>query len=284
MTPAAQRFAHGVAVVTGAGSGLGEGFALTLGGWGMHVVVTDVDADRADAVAAAVAQAGGTAEAAGLDVTRAEDVEALARSLFERYGEIRLMISNAGVEVGGRLWELDPEHWRRAFAVNVDGAFHCARSFVPRMGAQGADAVVGIVSSTGGVTALPFQSAYVASKHAALSLTECLLLDVEDAGLDVQVSAIMPNWVRSRIFTDARVQAPMVDASARAYFEAMTEMNLRDGMEPLDAAQVLLEGLAAGDFWVFSDAARTDQLFEERAAVLAGRGRPAAPGPRRVPA
>lgn len=283
MQPARGRFSSGVAVVTGAGAGIGEGFARRVAGYGMDVVVSDVELDRAELVAASVRGAGGAATAHHVDVADAESVESLAAAVFERHGRVDLLISNAGIEVAGRLWDVDPVRWRRIMGVNVDGAYHCVRSFVPRMIDQGSRGVVGIVSSTGGVTALAHQGAYVASKHAALSFTECLLLDVEAAGADLQVSAIMPNWVRSRLFEDAG-SSHIEDAESRQTFEAMAKAMVADGMDPLDAATELLDGVARGDFWVMTDAERVHQLMAQRAAMLTDRTLPAPPIPRSVAA
>lgn len=283
MQSAQDRFSSGVAVITGSGAGIGEGFARRLAGYGMDVVVSDVELDRAEQVAAAVHDAGGSATAHHVDVSDADSVEALAADVFERHGRVDLLISNAGIEVAGRLWDVDPVRWRRIMGVNVDGAYHCVRSFVPRMIEQGSRGVVGIVSSTGGVTALAHQGAYVASKHAALSFTECLLLDVEAAGADLQVSAIMPNWVRSRLFEDAGSDH-IEDAHSRQTFEDMAQAMVAGGMDPLDAATELLDGVARGDFWVMTDAERVHQLMEQRAAMLTERTLPAPPIPRAAPA
>lgn len=281
--PARQRFSDGVAVVTGSGAGIGEGFARRLAEYGMHVVVTDVALDRADQVAADVRAAGGSATSHHVDVSDADSVEALAADVFAQHGRVDLLISNAGIEVAGRLWDVDPARWRRIMGVNVDGAYHCVRSFVPRMIEQGTRGVVGIVSSTGGVTALAHQGAYVASKHAALSFTECLLLDVAAAGADLQISAIMPNWVRSRLFEDAG-SAHIEDDRSRQTFEAMAQAMVEGGMDPLDAATELLDGVARGDFWVMTDAERVHQLMAQRAAMLVDRTLPAPPAPRPAPA
>ncbi len=282
MSAAQHRFSSGVAVVTGSGAGIGEGFVRRLAEYGMDVVVTDIELDRAEQVAASLRDAGGSATAHHVDASDAESVESLAADVFAQHGKVDLLISNAGVEVAGRLWDVDPVRWRRIMGVNVDGAYHCVRAFVPRMIEQGSRGVVGIVSSTGGVTALPHQGAYVASKHAALSFTECLLLDVQAAGVDLQVSAIMPNWVRSRLFEDAG-SAHIEDEQSRQAFENMAKSMVDGGMDPLDAATEMLDGVARGDFWVMTDTERVHELMAQRAAMLIDRTLPAPPKPRSAP-
>lgn len=280
----ADRFGDGVALVTGAGSGLGAAMAAHLAGHGAHVVVTDVDTERASAVADALVAAGGRAEAHHLDVADGEQVDDLFARTWAAHGAVDLVVSNAGIESGDRTWDMTPAQWRKVQAVNTDGAFHCARSAVPRMTSQGRPGVLAVVASTGAVTSLPYQSAYVASKHAALALVECLDLEVRAAGVPVQVSALLPNWVRTRIFDDVRRSGVPSDPDARATFLRMSESIQAQGMDPDEAAALLLGAVARGEFWCFTDPDRTAQLFDERARTLVGLRRPERPGWSAAPA
>lgn len=264
----ADRFGGGVAVVTGAGSGLGEAMAALLAVDGAHVVVSDLDLERATSVAAACREAGGSAEARPLDVTDGDAVDALFADVWERHGTVDLVVANAGVESGDRVWDTTPEQWRRVFAVNTDGAFHCARSAVRRMTDQGRPGVLAVVASVGSVTTLPYQSAYIASKQAVLALVQCLDLELRAAEAPVQVSALLPSWVRTRIFDDVRRAAEPADELARATFARMAASIQEQGMDPAAAAALLLEAVARGEFWCFTDPERAGQLFEERARTL----------------
>ena len=277
-TVVADRFGSGVAVVTGAGSGLGAAMAEHLAAQGVHVVVTDIDRERADAVAAACVADGGSAEAHRLDVADGDQVDALFAALWAKYGDVDLVVSNAGIESGDRVLDMTPAQWRAVLAVNTDGAFHCARSAVGRMADQERPGVLAIVASTGAVTSLPYQSAYVASKHAALALAQCLDLELHAAETPVQVSALLPNWVRTRIFDDVRRGGVPAHPDARATFERMAASVQEHGMDPHRAAELLLAAVARGDFWCFTDPERTTQLFEERARTLLDLRPPARPG------
>jgi hypothetical protein len=274
----ADRFGGGVALVTGAGSGLGQAMVEHLAAQGVHVVVTDVDRERATAVAGACVASGGSAEAHHLDVADGDQVDALFAALWARHGDVDLVVSNAGIESGDRVCDMTPAQWRKVMAVNTDGAFHCARSAVPRMADQERPGVLAIVASTGAVTSLPYQSAYVASKHAALALAQCLDLELKAAETPVQVSALLPNWVRTRIFDDVRRGGEPVHADARATFERMAASIQEQGMDPDRAAALLLGAVARGEFWCFTDPERTAQLFEERARTLLDLRLPARPG------
>ncbi len=267
-TAVADRFAGGVALVTGAGSGLGEAMAVELAASGAHVLVTDVDRERATAVATACVAGGGSAEAHLLDVADGHAVDALFASAWEQHGNVDLVVANAGIESGDRVWDTTPEQWRRVLAVNTDGAFHCARSSVRRMTDQERPGVLAVVASVGSVTTLPYQSAYIASKQAVLALVQCLDLELRAAEAPVQVSALLPGWVRTRIFDDVRRGTEPVDDLARATFAAMAASIQEQGMDPARAASLLLAAVARGEFWCFTDHERAAQLFEERARTL----------------
>lgn len=268
MSAVVDRFGGGVALVTGAGSGLGEAMVGHLAARGVHVVVTDLDLDRAAAVATACVAAGGSAEAHLLDVADGHRVDALFASVWAEHGNVDLVVANAGIESGDRVGDTTPEQWRRVFAVNTDGAFHCARSSVQRMTDQERPGALALVASVGSVTTLPYQSAYIASKQAVLGLAQCLDLELRAAEAPVQVSALLPSWVRTRIFDDVRRGAEPVDALARATFARMAASIQEQGMDPAQAASLLLEAVARGDFWCFTDPERAAQLFEERARTL----------------
>lgn len=268
MSAVVDRFGGGVALVTGAGSGLGAAMAGHLAARGVHVVVTDVDGARAAGVATACVSAGGSAEAHVLDVADGHRVDAFFASVWAEHGEVDLVVANAGIESGDRVADTTPEQWRRVFAVNTDGAFHCARSSVQRMTGQERPGVLALVASVGSVTTLPYQSAYIASKQAVLGLAQCLDLELRAAEAPVQVSALLPSWVRTRIFDDVRRGAEPVDALARTTFARMATSIQEQGMDPEEAASLLLEAVARGDFWCFTDPERAAQLFEERARTL----------------
>lgn len=267
---------HGTALVTGGGSGIGEGLVRRLAQRGMTVLVADVDLGRAEAVAERVRADGGDALAHGVDVTDPAAMERLAAAVFERHGRLELLVNNAGIETGGRVWEIDPDRWRSLMAVNLDGVFHGIAAFVPRMIAQGAPATVANVASVGGVTTMPFQGAYIASKHAVVGLSECLFHDLADAGSSVRVAVVLPGWVRTRIFADAGEHAPRGDSGAGEHFEAMRVSNLERGLDPYDAAERIVDGLVRGDFWVFTDE-RGPELMRSRGQQLLERGLPVQP-------
>jgi NAD(P)-dependent dehydrogenase (short-subunit alcohol dehydrogenase family) len=275
VTGAAERFGSGTALVTGGGAGIGEGFVRHLASLGMTVILADVDKGRAESVVADVVAASGRAEAYQVDVTDANAVDRMAAWAFERFGSVELLVNNAGIESSGRLWEIPVDRWRQVMAINVDGIFHCVRSFVPRMIEAGRPAVVANLSSVGGVRTVPFQTPYIVSKHAVLALTECLHQELRLAGAPVEVCAVLPHSVRSRIFQDA--QGAGGDPLSDRFFAWMQQSNVESGLDPMEAAAHMVEQIAAGKFWVFSDDERGAQALRSRADLLLAREAPADP-------
>ncbi|MEV0366794.1 SDR family NAD(P)-dependent oxidoreductase [Nocardia fusca] len=278
MSTAKIRFRSGTALITGGGSGLGEGFVRHLASLGMTVVVADIDSARAESVAAAVVSAGGRAGPYLVDVTDPDEVDAMASSVFARYGSVELLVNNAGVEEGGLSWEMSPARWRRVTGVNFDGVFHCVRSFVPRMIESGSPACIANVSSVGAFNSMPAQAAYIAVKHAVLAYTECLHQEIALVEAPIQVSAIVPHWIRSRIFTDAADEITTGNPVANSLFSSMQRSVAERGMDPLAAAEHMVEAIARGDFWVFSDDEECTRFADTRAHRLSTLSVPDAPG------
>lgn len=268
MSSAPSRFGSGTALVTGAAAGIGEGLARHLATLGMTVVVADIDHRRADAVAASIIESGGAAEGFGIDVADAAAVEAMAADVFDRHGSIELLINNAGVESAGLLWDIDVDRWRRVMQINVDGVFFCLKAFVPKMIAHGEPACVVNLSSVGGLNAVAVQSPYIVSKHAVQAMTECLYQDLAVVGAPIQVSAVIPHSIRSEIFTSARRDAPSDNATANAVFDAMQRDNVATGLDPLVAAQHIIDQIADGEFWIHSDDAMCTAAAHRRGQQL----------------
>ncbi|MBP1159708.1 NAD(P)-dependent dehydrogenase (short-subunit alcohol dehydrogenase family) [Rhodococcus sp. PvR044] len=261
------------AVVTGAASGIGAAIARRAAGLGMRVALADFDGARLDEVAREIAAAGGEALAVRCDVTAPDDLERLAATTVDRFGSVRLLVNNAGIDSTGRLWELDPERFDRVLGVNVTGVFHGIRAFVPRMLAAGGPAHIVNTASIGAVTTVPTQAAYCASKHATLAMTECLAIELAAERAPITVAALLPGPVHTAIYESAGS-----DGSAGAATRDRMESFLREnGVTPEQAADTMFEGLAAGRFWIYTHPERADDLLRLRADRLTGHLAPTAP-------
>lgn len=258
-------FSGGVAVVTGAGAGLGEGLAKRAAELGMNVVVADIDLARAEQVVCEIAAKGHKAVAYKVDVSRAEELDRLAQWVHSNLGDVRLLVNNAGIETIGNSWELPAELWDRTLNINLHGVIHGARAFLPRMIASGEKAFVANLASVGAFGQMPLQTAYMVTKHAVQAFSECLYLELELEGANVQVSSILPGMVKTRIFHDAR---PSADPRASHHQKVMRDMMAAYGMELEEACKVIFDQIAEGKFWVSTQPEMTKNLADNRARFL----------------
>jgi NAD(P)-dependent dehydrogenase (short-subunit alcohol dehydrogenase family) len=189
-----------VAVVTGAAQGLGRALAAALVDRGVSVALADTAQEQPRDTAEAFTTRGGQVLPVVTDVSDAAEVGALASRTLEHFGRVDVVVNNAGIVApdGRPLWQTDPEDWRRILAVNLLGAVHGIQAFVPHMVAAGAGHVVNI-ASLAGLTVMPFASAYCASKHAVVAISETLRAELGVMGLPIGVTVACPAYLRTSL-------------------------------------------------------------------------------------
>ncbi len=262
-----------VAVVTGAASGLGLGLAAGLVARGMSVVIADINGDALARAQQRLRVDGAEVLAVRTDVTKDDEVAALASRTLDRFGRVDIVCLNAGVNLRGRAWELSVDDWRWIYDVNVFGVVHGIRSFVPILLEEGAGHVL-ITASNSAVATLPALAPYVSSKHAVLALAETVQHDLLEVGSDVRVSVVLPGAIRSGMadavrnrpadYGSAQVSAEVLRAS-RAFLE-------RYGSDPRTMADdILRQALDKHCFCVFTDPADTATLLTHAQALGEGR-------------
>lgn len=261
----------GVAVITGAASGIGEGLARYAAEVGMKLVIADINEDRLNAVASDLRSQGGEVLVVPTDVSDPSAVENLADEAFAHYGEVRLLINNAGIETLGFIWEIPADVWDKTLNINIHGAVHGVRAFAPRMLQSGKSAFIANTASTGGLGIMPVQTSYIMSKHAMIAFSECLAMEMQVKQAPIQVSAILPGPVATRIFEESTGNEDQISAYHR---EAMKAMLKEQGMTGYEAAQQILPQIAAGEFWVSTHPEVTQGFATNRADHLANLRKP----------
>ncbi|WP_226016527.1 SDR family NAD(P)-dependent oxidoreductase [Novosphingobium sp. FKTRR1] len=275
----AKVFGDGVAVITGAGSGIGAGLARRAGALGMVVMVADIDETAAQGTVDQIVAAGGKAEPVRVDVSRPEELDRLAELVFDRHGEVRLLINNAGIETVGYTWEVPTARWEATLNINLHGVIHGVRAFVPRIIATGKEAWIGNLSSVGAFGMMPAQTAYTVTKHAVQSFSECLYLEMELKAPQIHVSSIIPGMMKTNIFNAGAGSDVAGDEpdNARGHRQRMFEMMRDHGMDLDEGCRLFLEQMAENKFWVHSQpemsrdiiAGRIAFFQEQKAPVLA---------------
>jgi len=268
-------FSGGVAVITGAGAGIGAGLARHASRLGMTAVLVDINAAAIAALRDEICGAGGSALDVVCDVRDATAMEKLAADVYDRFGGVRLLVNNAGVEQFGYLWDTPVANWQRVVEINISGVFHGIRAFLPKMMATQSPAWVWNLSSIGGVAVVPLQAPYIMSKHAVLALTECLHLEVQSAGHShhIHVQAVLPGAVVSEIFESAGGVESGDTGAAEDQRTAMLGIKA-DAMDPLSAAEVVFEEAARDRFYLLTQPEYVGSAMRERARVLAAQEAP----------
>jgi len=263
----------GVAVITGAARGIGKGIAKAAAARGMKLVLADIAADALAATAKEFEAAGAEVLAVPTDVSDAAALDRLADATYERFGSVRLLVNNAGIEMLGNTWELSAKQWDMAIRINVLGPIHGVRAFGGRMVAAQQPAHILNIASLAAVSIMPVQTSYTASKHAVLSFSECLFLEMNRAAPMIRVSVACPGAVATKIFTDAPVGSnPATVDHHRAVMEGALA---HTGMTPEAAGATIFEQTIAGKFWVATHPELLEEFAKRRGQHLATLSDPA---------
>ncbi len=181
-----------VAVITGSSMGIGRAIAQFYGEAGARVVVNSRDSGRAQAVVDELKAARIDAFAVAADVSKPEEVRQLFAAVDQHYGQIDVLVNNAGLSMIVPSEELSLENWKRCIDLNLTGAFLCAQEAGRRM-LQRRHGVIINISSIAGRTALAKRAAYCTSKHGLDGLTEVLAVEWADRG--IRVHSLNPAYI-----------------------------------------------------------------------------------------
>jgi NAD(P)-dependent dehydrogenase (short-subunit alcohol dehydrogenase family) len=188
-------------LITGGGTGIGEAVARVLASEGNNVVLMGRRFDRTQGV---VASLGSHAMAAAGDAAVSQDVRSVLESLNARFGGLDAVVACAGVMGAGAVGQTDDQSWSAVMHGNLTSAFVTARETLPAL-IKSKGAIV-VVSSIGGLEAVPQACAYTVAKHAVLGLVRSLALDYGPVG--VRTNAVCPGWV-STPMADGHMQIVM---------------------------------------------------------------------------
>ncbi|MBI1375156.1 MAG: SDR family NAD(P)-dependent oxidoreductase [Phycisphaera sp.] len=196
-----------VAIVTGAGRGIGKAIALSLAQEGCRVALAARSEKELHVVAEMMEEMPGEGFIVATDLTDEAQVAALVAKTVERWGQLDIVINNAGLGVFAPFVDTTVDDFDRIMAVNARGTFLVCRESIPHLKARDVSWVINIASVVG-VKGYANQAAYTASKHAVMGLTKVLARELQDDG--VRVHAICPGGVHTEMVAAAR---PDLDTS-----------------------------------------------------------------------
>ncbi len=213
----ATTLANKVALVTGASKGIGKAVALKLAAQGAAVVVNYSSSKQdAERVVDAIKERGGKALAVKANVAVAEEARSLVAQTVQAFGQIDILINNAGVFQFGPLEAITPEHFHRHFDINVLGLLQVTREAAAAFNPAGGSIVN--VSSVVATLATANAAVYVATKASVDAITKVLAKEL--APRHIRVNAVAPGMT----LTEGLVEAGMHEGEARAFFESITPM------------------------------------------------------------
>lgn len=242
MTLAALSDKH--ALVTGGGSGLGAAIARGLAAQGCAVTLAGRRAAPLQEVAATLPKAA-TVQA---DVSDEAGVAAMFEAARDAFGPLDILVSNAGAAESAPLAKTDLGLWQRMLAVNLTGAFLCARGALAEMQDRGAGRIV-FIASTAGLKGYAYVAPYCAAKHGVVGLTRALAQETAHSG--VTVNAVCPGFAETPLLEDSiRVIAETTGRSEAEARQSLQRSNPQGRfVQPEEVAEAVLwlcsEGAAA---------------------------------------
>jgi len=254
-----QEFKDKVAVITGGASGLGLAMARRFAREGMKLALGDVEEEPLRRVEQEFRRAGVPVLAIRTDVSRGHDVERLAEKTLATFGAVHVVCNNAGVGPGGVLWENTNADWEWVLGVNVWGVIHGVRVFVPIMLRQNTPCHVVNTASVAGLLSVPGMGIYCVSKHAVVTLSECLYHDLAARGAKIGVSLLCPAYVPTGIADSERNRPALLHNAPRPRSpeDLERERTMRHAVEsgrvsPDDVAQMVFDGIVHDRFYILT--------------------------------
>jgi len=268
-----------VAVITGGASGIGLAVAERAAAEGMRVVLGDIEEGPLREAEKSLGEEGAEVLGVVTDVSEAASVRNLRDQALERFGAVHVVHNNAGVGVGGPIWEVSEEDWRWILNVNLWGVVHGVNTFVPLLIEQGEGHVVN-TASIAGLVASAFLGPYNATKQAVVAISETLYKDLQLAGSAVGVSVLCPGFVQTRIDESERNRpawAPAAEDEDAQNLRGAIKTLIAAGIPPAAVADRVLDAVRTNTFYILTHP-ELDQVVRTRFEDIDQR-RPPSPSP-----
>ena len=177
-------------IVTGSSKGIGKGIATVFANQGARVLIVARGLSDAEATAAEIRESGGTASAFSADVTKSEELDAMAAAATERHGGIDVLCCNAGIFPQSHLENMSSDEWDLVLGTNLKGTFLAIKSCLPHLKESSCGRIILTSSITGPITGYPGWTHYGASKSGQLGFMKTACMEFAKYG--ITINAVMP--------------------------------------------------------------------------------------------
>jgi NAD(P)-dependent dehydrogenase (short-subunit alcohol dehydrogenase family) len=224
-----------IALITGGGSGIGKATALLFARKGAKVAIADWSEEQAKAVAAEIAQAGGSAIVIRADVSKAGDAERMVSETVRQFGRLDILYNNAGIGEAKLLHLMSEEEWDRTLDIDLKGVFLGSKYALPELMKKGG--VILSTASVAGLEGIRRMSHYCAAKAGVILLTKSMAMDYAEYG--IRVNCICPGGIGTPLF-DTGYETLTPERRDRA-LKAFTALHLLNRIgKPEEIAQTAL--------------------------------------------
>ena len=184
-----------VVIITGASSGLGEAVAKDLAANGAKIVLAARREDKLKKIQQSICEAGGNAVYYVTDVTKKEQVSAMADFALKQYGQIDVLVNNAGTMPGSFLYKNNTDEWDQLIDINIKGVLYCIGVVLPHMRDRKSGHIINISSTAAHESPIPGVTVYYATKNAVKVISDGLRREEALAGSNIRVTNISPGAI-----------------------------------------------------------------------------------------
>jgi NAD(P)-dependent dehydrogenase (short-subunit alcohol dehydrogenase family) len=278
-----KEFKGKVAVITGAASGIGYALAERCAKEGMKVVLADIEEGALEKAEKIIKAIGTATLAVKTDVSKADDVEALAKKTIDKFGKVHLLFNNAGVALYNKAErEITLDDWEWTLGVNLWGVIYGVHFFVPIMLKQNTECYIVNTSSGAGLLSTPAGGPYSVSKHGVVALSETLYREFEHVNYKIGVSVLCPGFIKTNIFEAARnrpaellnkfgQKVDMKKSNIHPLIRTQKKL-IENGMQPKQVADIVFDAIREKKFYILPNIeqykpmvqARMEDILQER--------------------
>ncbi len=241
----------------------------------MNVVVADIEHAPMDEVVAELAAKGTAAIGVRTDVSKLDQIEALAAAALDRFGAVHVLCNNAGVGVSNPVGTTSMEDWRWTLDIDLWGPIHGVHVFLPIMERQG-EGHINSTASMAGLYAGASLGAYNVAKHGVVALMASLERDLRLAGSPVRASVLCPGPINTNIVASERNRPAdsaaqhVTTETGKKFWDILTK-SLSEGMNPDQVGPMVLDAIVNETFWVMTHPELASWVTKQNERMVADR-------------